>query len=185
MTNTILRTTACALVWSLGCAAAPDSASDITDTTDHDHTIDLAAASPHAAGLRITVQGTALLYGVTGAGIVSQPIDLSGYRFASNALSRGTWTREDGGPGRADGTFSVPVAAGATSWQLEEVAPGLWPYLAVGHARHPTLSHYVLGRLDGVQPSTRTDVSLEITGLAPWSAGDSTQIVVGNSGAIV
>ncbi|MEO8548316.1 MAG: hypothetical protein ABI678_00005, partial [Kofleriaceae bacterium] len=122
-------------------------------------------------------------FGVTTTGIDRQPLDLSAVEFATYSRSHGNLVRLEG-EGEADGTFSVPVSDGAGSWELETHLFGT-PYFAVGDARHPTLDRYALGRLDGVLPSVETDVTLDVTGLAPWADGDTTQIVVGNNGAVV
>jgi hypothetical protein len=130
-----------------------------------------------------TIHGTGTLFGVTTSGIESRPLDLSAVPFASFSLSHGELVQQ-AGVGNADGTFSVPVAAGARTWELELNFFGT-PQLAIGNARRPDLSQHVLGRLDGVLPTAETDVTINATGLAPWADGDSTQIIVANNGAVV
>ena len=130
-----------------------------------------------------TVHGTGALFGHTSTGIVSKPLDLSAAPFASYSLSHGQLVRQVGA-GTADGTFTVPVEIGATSWELETNLFGI-PYVAVGDALHPDLDRHTLGRLDGVLASAETDVSIDVTGLDAWADGDSTQIVVANNGGVI
>jgi hypothetical protein len=168
---TIVKLTGiCVVALGVGCI---EQAQDPTDS-------DEASALSHGT---FTVHGTGNLIGVTSTGIVSQPIDLSADPFASYSLSGGTLVRQVGA-GKADGTFTVPVEAGATSWELETNLFGS-PYDAVGDALHPSLSHVTLGRLDGVLPTAETDVSINVTGLDAWADGDSTQIVVANNGGVI
>jgi hypothetical protein len=162
----------CALALTSGCVDSSDNGDDSSQE---------AASLSH--GDRVTIHGTGTLFGITSTGIVSRPLDLSTTVFATFSLSHGTLVREVGA-GTADGTFTVPVAAGARSWELETNLFDT-PDLAVGNARHPTMDQHVLGRLDGALPTAETDVSINVTGLTPWADGDSTQIVVANNGAVV
>ncbi|HSR95562.1 MAG TPA: hypothetical protein VLM79_00775 [Kofleriaceae bacterium] len=114
---------------------------------------------------------------------MSQPLDLSAAAFATFSRSRGSLVREVG-RGESNGTFSAPVCVGAPTWDLEVTLTGV-PNVAVGDARDPDLDSYLLGRLDGTLPTAETDVSLELSGLQPWTDGDSLQIVAGNNGAVV
>jgi hypothetical protein len=43
----------------------------------------------------------------------------------------------------------------------------------------------VLGRLDGVAPTTETDVTVNVAGLDAWNDGDETELMVANNGDIV
>jgi hypothetical protein len=146
------------------------------DPLDSDETIALSHET-------FTIHGTGSLIGVTSTGLASMPLDLSADPFASYSVSGGVLVRQVG-VGKADGTFTVPVEAGAASWELETNLFGT-PYDAVGDALHPSLSHVTLGRLDGLFPTAETDVSLDVTGLDAWADGDSTQIVVANNGGVV
>src|SRR5580693_7063902 len=114
----------------------------------------------------VTIHGTGILYGHTATGIRQMPIDLSSNLFASYS---GTPLEQELGAGSANGTFEVPVQPGATSWDLETDVVFGSPYLAVGDARHPNVDQHVLGRLDGVAPTTETDVTLNIAGLDAWA----------------
>jgi hypothetical protein len=129
-----------------------------------------------------TIHGTGTLYGHTATGIRQKPIDLSGNLFASYS---GTPLVQELGAGTANGTFEVPVQAGAKSWDLETDVVFGSPYLVVGDARHPNVDQHVLGRLDGVAPTTETDVTLNVTGLDTWTDGDETELMVANNGDIV
>ena len=177
MTTNMARSGAiCALVLA-GCVADADPPSVAAGA----ETLQATSSGP---GCRtFTVHGKGTRFGITSTGIVSQPLDLSADSFATYSPSHGTLVRE-AGAGQADGTFTVPVCAGARSWELETRLFGT-PYLAVGDAREPDVSQRVLGRLDGVLPTVETDVSLDVTGLRPWVDGDTTQIVVANNGAVV
>jgi hypothetical protein len=130
----------------------------------------------------VTIHGTGILYGHTATGIRQMPIDLSSNLFASYS---GTPLEQELGAGSANGTFEVPVQPGATSWDLETDVVFGSPYLAVGDARHPDVDQHVLGRLDGVAPTTETDVTLNIAGLDAWTDGDETELMVANNGDIV
>ncbi|NVB80399.1 MAG: hypothetical protein HOV81_18550 [Kofleriaceae bacterium] len=150
---------------TFGCAASTEDPPDAT------------------ARVAATVHGTGTLFGITSTGIVAQPMDLSANTFATYARSHGETVREVG-TGTAEGTFTVPVAAGARTWDLVTNVGGITT-VAVGNAREPDVDQYQLGRLDTTLASAGTDVALEVTGLRPWAEGDTTQIVVGNNGAVV
>jgi hypothetical protein len=141
---------------------------------------DRANADDKAATM--TIHGTGILYGHTATGVRQKPIDLSANLFASYS---GMPLVQELGAGTANGTFEVPVQAGAKSWQLETDVVFGSPYLAIGDARHPDVDQHVLGRLDGVAPTTETDVTLNVTGLDAWTDGDETELMVANNGDIV
>jgi hypothetical protein len=170
----------CTLALTFGCADRPDNPADADDRNANDPS---QAAISLEHDHQFTIHGTGTLFGVTSSGIVSRPLDLSAAQFAAYSLSHGELVREVG-VGEADGTFTVPVVAGARSWELETNLFGT-PYVAIGNAREPNVSQHVLGRLDGALPTAETDVSISITGLTPWADGDSTQIVAANNGAVV
>ncbi|HEV7554109.1 MAG TPA: hypothetical protein VGO00_01575 [Kofleriaceae bacterium] len=88
------------------------------------------------------------------------------------------------GFGTASGTFTVPIEPQSHRWELATNVFGV-PLLAVGNARHPTLDMHQLGRLDAVAPSVETNVTFDVTGMVPWDAGDTTEVVVGNNGTVV
>lgn len=166
------------LVLVIGCGTDPDgltaaASGDLLQST----------AGPDASCHTFTLHGTGTLFDITSTGIVSQAIDLSAAAFATFSRSDGSLVREVG-RGEPDGTFSAPVCVGARTWDLEVNLTG-FPNVAIGDARHPDLDRRVLGRLDGTLPTAETDVSLEVSGLRPWTDGDSLQIVVGNNGAVV
>jgi hypothetical protein len=166
------------LVLVIGCGTDMD---DLTATATGE--LLQAPAGAEASCRTFTVHGTATLFGITGAGIESQPIDLSAAAFATFSRSHGSLVRAVG-EGEPDGAFSAPVCVGAPTWGLEVKLGGV-PIVAVGDAREPDLDQHLLGRLDGTLPTAETDVSLEVSGLRPWTDGDSLQIVVGNNGAVV
>jgi len=165
---------------TLGCAARPDNPIDLGDGNVGDPA---QAAISLDYSNQVTIHGTGTLFGITSSGVVSRPLDLSAVPFATFSLSHGELVRKVG-VGEADGTFTVPVVAGAKTWELETNLFGT-PNLAAGNAREPNLNQHVLGRLDGTLPTAETDVSINVTGLAPWADGDSTQIVAANNGSVV
>lgn len=130
-----------------------------------------------------TIHGSGRVTGVTDRGLVHAPMDLSGTEFASFTNDHGELVRNEG-VGNADGTFTVPVPCGARSWELL-TTDIFGPVVTVGDARHPTVDHTVLGRLDGVFPTSETDVTFDVTGLAPWGAESTTELVVGNNGGVL
>src|SRR5689334_5477002 len=166
------------LVLVIGCGTDPD---DLTAAASSDLLQATADAQPSCR--TFTVHGTGTRFGITSTGTVSQPLDLSAAAFATFSRSHGSLVREVG-RGESDGTFSAPVCVGAPTWDLEVTLAGV-PNVAVGDARDPDLDSYLLGRLDGTLPTAETDVSLAISGLQPWTDGDSLQIVAGNNGAVV
>jgi hypothetical protein len=137
------------------------------------------------AAATFEVHGTGMLFGHTTTGIVKEPIDLSANLFASYSRAPGGALVQELGAGTADGTFEVPVQAGARSWDLETDVVFGSPYLAIGNARHPDVDQHVLGRLDGVAPTTETDLTFDVTGLDAWADGDTTELLVANNGDIV
>jgi len=168
------------MIVTLGCAARPDNPTDSADGKVGDpaqEAISLAYSD------QVIIHGTGTLFGITSSGVVSRPLDLSAAPFGTDSLSHGELVRKVGA-GEAYGTFTVPVVAGAKSWELETNLFGT-PFVAVGNARQPNLNQHVLGRLDGTLPTVETDVSINVTGLTPWADGDSTQIVAANNGAVV
>ena len=180
MITTLLGIGGCSLALTSGCADRPDDPADPDDRSAGDPSQAVVSVEH---GHPLTIHGTGTLFGVTSSGIVSRPLDLSAAPFATYSASHGELVREVGA-GEADGTFTVPVVAGAKSWELETNLFGT-PYVAVGDAREPTVSQHVLGRLDGALPTAETDVSISVTGLTAWADGDSTQIVAANNGAVV
>jgi hypothetical protein len=149
----------------LGCAV--DEATSVDQT-------DVETAST------FTVHGTGTTYGHSSKAIATKPMDLSADTFASDSLGH-----HDIGAGTANGTFDVPVQTGAHSWDLETDLGFGSPYLVVGDALHPNVSQHVLGRLDGVAPTTETDVTIGASGLDAWADGDETELMVANNGDIV
>lgn len=137
------------------------------------------------AAATFAIHGTGTLFGHTSTGIAKQPMDLSASLFASYSRGPGGELVQELGAGTADGTFDVPVQAGARSWDLETDLVFGSPYLAVGNARHPDVDQHVLGRLDGIAPTTETDLTLDATGLDAWADGDTTELLVANNGDIV
>ena len=129
------------------------------------------------------IHGSGTRFGVTSHGVDSQPIDLSSVPFSTYSFVHGQLVRNDGF-GTAGGTFTVPIEPQAHRWELATNMFGV-PLLAVGNARHPTLDLHQLGRLDAVPPSVETDVTFDVTGMVPWDAADTTEVVVGNNGTVV
>ena len=85
----------------------------------------------------------------------------------------------------AAGSFTVPVGQGAPSWDLAvQFGPSLPAYL-VGNSTAPDYSQFVFGRLDATSPMQATVVTMNITGMTAWAAGDDLEIMASNSGAIV
>lgn len=154
----------------------------VDDPTVSEADVSSVADEVHGCGPS-EIHGSGTRFGVTSHGIESAPIDLSSASFSTYSSSHGHLVRNDGA-GTANGTFTVPIEPNAHRWDLVANLFGV-PVIAVGNARRPTLDMHQLGRLDAVAATAETDVTLEVTGLAPWDANATTEVTVGNNGTIV
>jgi cysteine-rich repeat protein len=93
------------------------------------------------------------------------------------------------GVGRADGTFEIPdVPEGATYYlyllypQIPNHAAPI-PRFWVTNARTLDLGYHVIGRPDGIEATRASTVTLNLTDVTPWTAGDFLLVDSYNNGS--
>lgn len=89
------------------------------------------------------------------------------------------------GKGSAVGTFTIPkVPAGA--YYLLVPTPQFVSKYFVMDSHSPDLSHRTIGRADAVEPTnlSGTKLSLDLTNLPSWAAGDEIDLLSGSAGLV-
>jgi hypothetical protein len=171
----------CSLLIAVGCGGGGGG----TSTPDAGSIPDGSGPGPDATPPSMDVHGAATLHFVTDTGVTDAPRDFSSAVFSSYTPDGDGFDLRSG-VGAADGTFTVPVGEGASTWDLGFVPfSGIAPEYLVGGTLTYDFSSYVLGRLDREFPMASTPVVIEAAGLAPWGALDDLEIFVSNAGAIV
>jgi cysteine-rich repeat protein len=93
------------------------------------------------------------------------------------------------GVGRADGTFEIPDVPEGATYYLYLLYPQIpnhpapIPRFWVTDARTLDLGYHIVGRIDGVEATRASTVSLDATNLAPWTDGDILVVDSYNNGS--
>lgn len=130
------------------------------------------------------IDGTGLVHFVDDNGISDAQENFTSSTITS-ITPRATGFAHRSGTGGADGSFSVLVDQGATTWDLGIllIDGALQTYL-VGSAPSPDLSQYFLGRPGIVFSTMPTAITLTATGLASWGTYDDLELFSSNAGGI-
>ena len=148
---------------------------------DHHAAPDAPIDAPPVIGT-VDIAGTGNNQNVTDMGVVVLPRNFTTeVAISSLTPTESGFDRRDG-VGTANGTFTVPVGADATDWDLELRAPTGTPRFFVSSERAPDFSHVLAGRSDAVLATQTTAVTLQVTGLTAWQDFDQLEMIVTNSG---
>lgn len=150
--------------------AAPDLSQGMTNMPDGAAGPDLAVQDADTG----TISGTSIGVFLQSGGELRKPDDLT--KVAIAALSgTGADTATFPAAAKVDGTFTIASVPKGPYWLRHGTDRFVYT-----SSRSLELNHYHVGRPDGVQANSSTQVTFNLTGLDPWQMTDDLQVVIPN-----